>query len=320
LTPYKVLNIILINFSYYLSRISGKYLFFGKPHSISIEPSSVCNMSCKQCPVGKNEVFRKEKFLDITNFKDIINQVKNHSCYLMLYFQGESLLNIQILEMVNYAFKKRMFSVINTNGYKLDNQDFADKLVNSRPGRIIISLDGITEDSYKKYRQDGDFNKTLKGIENLVNARNNFSGRGPIIDIQFLVMKHNQHEIKAVKKLVKDMGVNRLLLKSPQIYDFFDAENILPDNKKFRRYKIVDGKYVLKNKLSAYCKRLWISSVISSDQLVVPCCFDKQAEYPFGDLKNNTFHEIWVSEKYSLFRKSVINDRSSISICCNCTE
>ena len=63
-----------------------------------------------------------------------------------------------------------------------------------------------------------------------------------------------------------------------------------------------------------------VSCVITWDGLVVPCCFDKDAVYQMGDLKNNSFEEVWKSEPYKAFRTKVITNRKSIDICTNCTE
>jgi len=61
--------------------------------------------------------------------------------------------------------------------------------------------------------------------------------------------------------------------------------------------------------------------VITWDGLTVPCCFDKDAEFRMGNIKETTdFDTVWRSEKYQEFRKQVFTNRKSIEICRNCTE
>jgi radical SAM protein with 4Fe4S-binding SPASM domain len=60
--------------------------------------------------------------------------------------------------------------------------------------------------------------------------------------------------------------------------------------------------------------------VISWDGLVVPCCFDKDADYRLGDLKKESFKEVWSSEAYRSFRKKLLSGRKNIDICANCSE
>jgi radical SAM protein with 4Fe4S-binding SPASM domain len=60
--------------------------------------------------------------------------------------------------------------------------------------------------------------------------------------------------------------------------------------------------------------------VVSWNGKVLPCCFDKDAEYVMGDLNEDTFRDIWTGPKYRIFRKSVLTERRLNDICLNCTS
>ena len=75
-----------------------------------------------------------------------------------------------------------------------------------------------------------------------------------------------------------------------------------------------------KNALHNHCWRLWHATVISWDGLVVPCCFDKDAQHTLGDLKGKSFKEVWHNDKYKRFREQVLLGRKNIDICANCSE
>jgi len=95
----------------------------------------------------------------------------------------------------------------------------------------------------------------------------------------------------------------------------------LPDEKKFNRYvRTDDGKLILKRHLRNRCRRIWDTTVITTDGVVVPCCFDKKAQFPMGSLKESGFKLIWEGTAYREFRKQVLMDRQVHSICMNCTE
>ena len=81
-----------------------------------------------------------------------------------------------------------------------------------------------------------------------------------------------------------------------------------------------DGTYRVKNRLLNYCWKLWHSCVITWDGLVVPCCFDKDATHRLGDLKQQRFSELWFGAPYKTFRQQLLQGRSQIDICTNCTE
>lgn len=209
---------------------------------------------------------------------------------------------------------------ISTNGTRLANPAFADELIKSGLWRLVISLDGASESTYRVYRQKGLFNRVLKGIQQAVEIKRKRGLAFPEIIIQFLVMKHNEHEMEAVKKLGQNLGVDKVIFKSPQIYDFQNAEEILPADSRFRRYEKVNGRYQLKGSFSGYCKKLWIGSIITQNGQVIPCCFDKDASYVLGDLASNSLVEIRFNSASKKFRQTVIQNRSRVPICQNCSE
>jgi radical SAM protein with 4Fe4S-binding SPASM domain len=110
-------------------------------------------------------------------------------------------------------------------------------------------------------------------------------------------------------------------LKTAQVYDYEQGNELIPSQEKYSRYaRQVDGSYRIKNYLLNHCWKLWHSCVITWDGIVVPCCFDKDAEHRLGDLKKASFREIWQSNTYQNFREQLFQGRDQIDICTNCTE
>ncbi|HHH54973.1 MAG TPA: radical SAM protein, partial [Bacteroidetes bacterium] len=56
------------------------------------------------------------------------------------------------------------------------------------------------------------------------------------------------------------------------------------------------------------------------DGRVVPCCFDKDAKFVMGELKENSFYEVWDNDNYAAFRTAISKGRDKIDMCKNCTE
>lgn len=316
----KFKNASAILSSYFLSRITGRYYVWGKPYTFIIEPTAVCNLRCPQCPVGLETLIRPQGNMKFEEYKKIIDDIADYTWVLLLYFQGESFINPDILKMIDYAYEKKIFTVISTNGTRLANLQFARDLAASKLGRLILSVDGATEETYKIYRQAGHFHRVTRGIRQFMEARNEAGKKFPWADLQFIVMRHNEHEMESIRQLGKELGVDRVIFKSPQIYDFENAEETLPLNPKYRRYEKQNGTYRLKGSYSGYCKKIWYGSAITWDKTVIPCCFDKDAEFPLGKAGEQTFEEIWAGENYHKFRQLVVKKRDSIEMCRNCTE
>ena len=154
-----------------------------------------------------------------------------------------------------------------------------------------------------------------------VKAKKQLKSSTPHIIIQFLVVKPNEHEIPEILQLGKDLGVDEVKLKTAQVYDFKNGNELIPSIEQYSRYrKNEDGSYRIKNKLENKCWKLWHSCVVTWDGNIVPCCFDKDAKYEMGSLQTHTFQSIWENKNYKAFRGQLVKNRKSIDICTNCTE
>ncbi len=306
--------------SYHLSKTFKRSFTSGFPISMSIEPTTSCNLRCPECPSGLRQFTRPTGMLQPTFFKSTIDSVYKELMYLTFYFQGEPYLNPDFLEMVNYASQKGIYTSTSTNAHYLTKEQ-AQKTVESKLDRLIISIDGTTQETYEQYRIGGTLKKVIDGTKNIVEAKKELKSNTPHIVFQFLVVKPNEHQLHDVEKLAVELGVDEVVFKTAQVYDFEHGNPLIPTIEKYSRYKKgADGTYKIKNELLNQCWRMWSGCVVTWDGVVVPCCFDKDAKHKLGDLKNQSFKDLWYSQKYQSFRNSILRSREEIDICRNCSE
>lgn len=321
LTGRRLWNGMKVLSSYYLSKWSGRAVQWGYPVSISFEPTTSCNLRCPECPSGLRAFTRPTGMLQRDFFRETIDQMSKDLLYLIFYFQGEPYLNPAFLDMVAYAASKGVYTATSTNAHYLNDAN-ARRTVESGLDRLIISIDGTTQDVYQQYRVGGKLEKVLEGARNIVKWKKELKSKKPFVFFQFLVVKPNEHQLEDIKKLTEEIGVDEVRFKTAQVYDYKnDPNQLIPVTAKYSRYrKDAKGEYMLRNKLDNHCWRLWHATVITWDGLVVPCCFDKDAEHRLGDLKGKPFREIWHNEAYVNFRKQILKSRKNIDICANCSE
>lgn len=319
ITPYRAFNVLKVISSFTLSRLMRKPVVWGMPISYSIEPTNHCNLKCPECPSGLGELTRPLGLLSVNDFKTIIDQIKDTGFYVQLYFQGEPYINKNLPEMIRYAQSKNIYVSISTNGHFV-NKKTVDNILNNAPDKLIFSMDGLDEESYQNYRVGGSFKKADEGLRLLINKRNEIGRKKPFVEFQFIVMKQNEHLLDDVKKYGKDVGVNKVVFKTMQVSSYENALHFLPSNQKYSRYILNNGLLKIKNKLKNHCFALWRTSVITWDGKVVPCCFDKDANFELGKLKEKSMNEVWLSEPYQNFRQGVLDNRKGLSMCTNCTE
>jgi radical SAM protein with 4Fe4S-binding SPASM domain len=321
LTLTRSWNALKVYSSYFLSRLTGRPIQWGLPISVSFEPTTSCNLRCPECPSGLRAFTRPTGMLEKSFFEKTIDEIHRELIYLIFYFQGEPYLNPGFLEMVRYAADKKIYTATSTNEHYLTDEN-ARKTVESGLDRLIISIDGTTQEVYEQYRVGGNLEKVIAGAKQMVKWKKALKSDTPFIVFQFLVVKPNEHQVNEIKALGKDIGVDAVWFKTAQVYDYENDPNQLITNlDAFSRYKKdADGKYVPKSRMQNHCWKLWHANVITWDGLVVPCCFDKDAMHQLGNTRDQSFNQIWQNENYRQFRKDIMKGRKNIDICSNCSE
>lgn len=286
------------------------------PTFVSVEPANFCQLRCPECPVGKRENASK-KMLTIPDFKCILGQVRDSVHTMQFYFQGEPLLNNQLPEMIQFAHEAGIYTIVSTNALAITPL-LAKRLMLSGLSRIIVSIDGLSEESYGAYRVGGSLHKAMEGLVTLRQAKD-ATGSRTHIELQMLRLRSNENEWSTISQRYRKTGADSLTLKTAQLYDYEYGHPLMPSNDKYSRYvKGKDGLYHLKHKAGISCRRLWKGCVITAQGEVLPCCYDKAAHFTFGNIFTSSLQEIYHGEKANRFRRMILQKRSKPSICYNC--
>jgi radical SAM protein with 4Fe4S-binding SPASM domain len=269
--------------------------------------------------------------MDIGLFEKIVDELGNYAFTMVLHNWGEPLLNENISSMIDIAKQKRIKTILSSNLNFLE-EEYAEALIQSGLDQLIISLDGTTAETYGKYRKGGNFHQVMKNIELLVKKKEDMKSPKPRLTWQFLVFKHNVHEIEQVKKIagrlkVDDVDICRAQLggpkQTPYIGDKSTAklahEWLLPDRSVKGEFDYFSNPDYLNKKK---CYFLWKTITINHDGSVSPCCCVYDPSTDFGDIKKNEFPMIWNNDVYKsargLFSKSKKNNSKIYTVCHTC--
>ena len=318
----RTLNQIRCWISYALS-LFGVVRVRHLPTFVSVEPANFCQLRCPECPVGTASrlsplASSPNRLMTIELFYRILDQVKEHTHTMQFYFQGEPLLNKQLPEMIAMAHQVGLYTIVSTNAQAL-SRSIAEALVKSGLNRIIVSIDGFSEESYAAYRVGGSLHKALEGLQHLANAKAELHSRIRI-ELQVLRLRSNEHEWDWIKKNYKKLGATHLVFKTAQLYNFEHGHPLMPTDERYSRYKkIADGTYIHKSShlspltLSPHrlialqpCLRLWSGCVITTSGDVLPCCYDKDHRHTLGNITTHSLSEIFHSSKANTLRKHIL--------------
>ena len=319
LSPRRIGNIIKTSVSFFISAVTGRTVVWGVPPVLTIEPTNLCNLKCPLCATGSGEMERVAGRMSLQTFGRIMEAMGDDIFFLLIYHQGEPYYNKHFTDFVRLAKKKRIYVTTSTNGHYFTDKNIHDT-IECGLDSMIVSIDGASQESYAQYRVGGTLAKVISGTRRLMQERKKRGSRTPNVALQFLVMKHNEHEIPEIRRLAREIGVDRLLIKNIEVRSVEEAHKWLPDENVFRRYNF-DGKdLVVKNSEKESCTRPWLSTLINWDGTFVPCCFDKNGHYGMGNIHKNALDEIWKGDPFQDFRTRLLSNRRNIDICRNCNQ
>lgn len=314
-------NVLKIVSGYLVSHIRNRSIVWGDPCVLMVEPTNRCNLHCPLCPSGAGSLTRPRGQMAVDGFEGLIDEIGEHLLLLMLWNQGEPFLHSDLPRMIRYAKDRAIPTITSTNGHFVRTSEEARELVESGLDELIVSLDGATPETYRQYRVGGDFELVLRGFRLLRDEKRRSSSRRPFVHLQFIVMRHNEHEIPEMERLARSLGADKFSLKTAQVYSPEEARHFLPREKRYRRYHLSGGTFQVKSLRDVGCRHLWYSTVVNWDGTVCPCCFDKDGQYALGNAFGaEGLREIWVSPKYQRFRNLILRNRKAVPICANCSE
>jgi len=315
----KIENFILIE----KQKLNREEYVQGYPYWLTIDPTNFCNLKCPFCPTGQNRKTRTRATLSLENFKSIINELGPYLIHIDFCNWGEPLLNKQIYEMIRIAKQYHIDTKVDSNLSQLSEQD-AEDLILSGLDKIIVSIDGATPETYSKYRVGGDFHRVMDNLKLLIKKKRQLNTIYPYIRWQFLVFRHNEHEIEQVQIIGRDLGIDVGITKA-----FIGNKDWIPLNNDYSHYQIKGINYectseCLKTPQEAMCNWPWEAIVINPNGSVSPCCSVEDEKDDFGNIFQQSFIEIWNNQSFRVARR-YIKDKKTVpnrnnNICINCRQ
>jgi radical SAM protein with 4Fe4S-binding SPASM domain len=321
----KLMNWILVEASIFIKPSRP----WGYPTHLQVEPASYCNLRCALCPVTDG-MHRGAGTLDIGLFKRLIDEIGSYVFLIMLWDWGEPFLNPHIYEMISYAKQKGIKVVSSTNGHVFKDKEHVDNLLRCGLDTLIVAVDGMTQDTYELYRKGGSLSHALEGIRNIVAQKQETGYSAPLVNLRFIAMKHNEHQIPHLKQWARSLGVDVLSIKTlnpcandtyreGKIDNLSGGEFLNPADISYKRFHYARGTLLPIMVRRNPCKNLWNAPTVHFDGTVCPCTYDYNERYVFGKLASSSFKDIWFGRPYLQMRRTFRKSWKSIPFCANCS-
>lgn len=312
LTRSRFINALRCYASYALNRLGSAlfrtpYTLRHTPLFVSVEPSAVCQLHCPACPVGRSPLRLPHEFMPRDLWERVLAQIKDSAFVIQFYFQGEPLLNKDLPQMIKEAHEAGLYTIVSTNAQAM-TPELAKALVAAGLDRIIISMDGLTQESYSAYRVGGSLDQCKKALRWLREAKSACL----TIELQVLRLKSNEHEWRVFRKEYKTLGADRLVFKTAQLYDYRHGHPLMPSEPRYRRYEQHEDGLWYRKPLSKGCFRVWSGVVIAANGDVLPCCYDKDHAHAYGNLRTASLRELFTGPAARTFRTQAMLQKTKI--------
>jgi len=216
------------------------------PTLLHIELSTFCNAACPMCPrfyEGTDVVRPDLNLTQITldKFKNYfpVDSIKQFTRILYCGTMGDPLMAKDCFDIFEYVYKlnPNCNQVVHTNG-GIRNTEFwtnMGKLFAHDKMKLVFSIDGL-EDTNHLYRRNVDWNTLMTNVKTFISAGGNATW-------EFLVFRHNEHQIEQAKELSYNMGFDLFLPKRAFGFNDTKNNNLMPrmvfDKNGIKQYKIL---------------------------------------------------------------------------------
>jgi radical SAM protein with 4Fe4S-binding SPASM domain len=316
----KILNWILVEASVLIKPNRP----WGWPTHAQVEPANSCNIGCVLCPVTEG-LDRPLRHMELRTFERLIDELGQHLFIILLWDWGEPFLNPSVYDMISYAKTRSIGVISSTNGHVFAKGEHAERLVLSGLDCIVVAVDGVTQQTYEQYRQGGDLDTVTRGITNILKARSALGSITPMVNLRFIVMRHNEHEIPQLEQFARSLGVDALTLRTLCTYDnggycvtAADGSAFVPENPAYQPFGFDPVHNSPIRRDVNPCKVLWNNPAIHSDGQVFPCTFDPHGRIPLGDITESRFADIWWGPGYGALRREFRQNYRGLDLCRDC--
>lgn len=294
-----------------------KEFLTSRPYYAFIDPCTVCNLHCPFCGVGKGLVDHEKRLMSFDEFKHVIDQVGEYLLEASVFQYGEPLMNPDIYRMIEYAKSFYIYTRVSTN-LTILNYEKAEKLVASGLDYLTVCIDGASQETYSQYRVGGNYKTVLDNLKLILKAKKRLESKTPLIAWQFLLFRHNEHEIETARALSIKMGVDLFLMYPayvpPENPEWIPSENVLVKygflSKDVPAKKAVPTVSEVSQAVPM-CKWLWSHLVVSSNGTLTPCCRMSINIPEAGNLfESKIFDEVWNSDGLRSARRFFITGQS----------
>jgi radical SAM protein with 4Fe4S-binding SPASM domain len=324
-----------------------------RPLHLEMDIVNQCNLRCIMCHFSLESVYkRKREDISVEDFAKIAEEVFPLCKLVGLSFNAEPLLHRKLGDLLSITNKHLVpITYMNTSGILL-NARIINEIIEYRLHSLCISIDAATKQTYERIRVGSSFERLLSNIRTINEAKDRLGSITPHIQLNFVLMRSNIMEFPAFIRLAHDLRAdsvgavhmtplqgldtqseslyldkrtcNQMLSEASKLGKLYNMAVIIPAS--FRNE--TDTTLAPRNNRIFFpvdkgentrsgCLFPWHWVGIHPNGDIRPCGWWYDGEPAMGNIRLQTFEEIWNSESYNKLRSEHQSGllRSTCQVC-----
>ena len=310
------------------------------PRELQVEVTGACNLRCRMCLVSYRPALGKTSgAMDLAAFTELVDSLPALRKVTMQGL-GEPLLAPDFFAMLELLAARGISAGFNTNGTLL-TRERAERLVDLGVDWLHVSLDGATAATYEDVRRRARFETVRANVAALMEVMRERDAERPEVELVFVAMRRNVHELPALVRLAADLGVPTVWVQN--LSHSFGDTDLSGDYREIREYAEEEALWTGRNeeaeRLFAEAARVaeatgvrlrlprledparprapgepgcgwpFDAAYVTHDGKVQPCCAVMGADRAvLGDTREEGFEHVWRGEEYRDFRARLLTD------------
>jgi radical SAM protein with 4Fe4S-binding SPASM domain len=320
------------------------------PSLLQVEPSSRCNLRCQMCPVStKGTLSTQNPGVMTPEVWATVRELGGRIGKVLMTGFGEPFLHPGFLDMLRELDAAEVSISFSTNGILVTDEIVRELNQLKHLAHVNVSIDSPDEDVYREVRR-GDVHRALEGMKRLVHGLHDGGSR---ITVSSVLMASTAESLLRFPAILNEIGLRKWIIQNmadwnldlltwhlhrgglPKDYlqhlrrlaaehqvdvTFENPERIeLEANQPELAVRKFHTKSETETGASRVCNSPWDAPFIDKDGRILPCCYADPTAV-MGDLREESFDDIWNGQRYQQFRADLVQGgRSLPQICANCT-
>lgn len=274
---------------------------------LEVENSSLCNAACPQCTrqaLDNDRSWFTQDYLKLEAFQKIPDEVwKKIKIVSFAGTMGDPCAAPNLITTLKWIKEKapHAYIKIETNG-GLKVPEFWKRLaqVIGDNGHVQFAIDGLSDTNHI-YRVNVNWDRLMSNVDS-------FLSNGGNAHWQFIVFKHNEHQVEKAKQMAKDMGFTYINIKKSHRFVFdemFNMNKIGSDNIPIRPPE--NKEYIHKVLLNKR-ENVTLDSIITDTIGKKIHCFVKKEKSLYIDSKGRLFPCCFIAGSLYIYDHKEVND------------